>query len=97
MSEQSPWISVRERLPEVGGSATFMGGLPSAAVLCLFPDSTEHPPGLGIQPCYYVEYDEGRGDWFYPIDSRGGLDRCGSHGGDLPTHWMPLPKAPDPT
>ena len=96
MSEACGWIACSEWLPESGPIETFSGGYCSPAVLGLFPDDDcDMPPGLCISPCYYVRWDD-HGEWMVPSDSRGGLERCLSHGGKAPTHWMPLPKAPTP-
>ncbi len=94
------WISVAKRLPERTPTETFYGGNISDAVLGLFPDDSDQAPGLNIRPCFCVYFDEygERGEenhieWYISI-GQGGFDRCSSHGGKNPTHWMPLPEAP---
>ncbi len=89
------WIPCSERLPEPGLLETSWGGILSAAVLGLFPDEADGvwQPGLNICICYCVRFDNGLIEWYTPIDY-GGFDRCSSHGGKNPTHWMALPEAP---
>ncbi len=93
---QLRWINCSEQLPKPGSIGTFYGGQSTGPVIALFPDDKHGDcmPGLNIRVCLYAHYDDADGEWFDYIDGTGGLDRCTSHGGDAPTHWMPLPEKP---
>jgi hypothetical protein len=94
----SKWIPVSERTPDLTSEETLWGARLSAPVIALFPSDWEVPPGMNIQAAYFGRYEDGEGgEWFTATDAQGGLDRCSSHGGASPTHWMPLPPTPTTT
>lgn len=94
----STWVQVSCRPPlfPLRHGPTSMGGERwTGWVLGLFP----HEEGLPAdypEVCVIcgIEYDEGTIEWYTPIDSQGGLDRCTSHGYPGPTHWAELPSLP---
>ncbi len=75
-----------------GGSAR------SDSVLILYPDGHHwDDDGPHISVAFVLDYsDDERAhfEWCYPIDRTGGVERCSSHGGPVPSHWMPLPEMP---
>lgn len=89
--EAAGWVACSLRTPALTKERTFYDGRASEACLVLYPDSSDSPPGMGIGVAYFVQYEETDGEWFSPIDSHGGLDRCASHGSQAPIAWMPLP------
>jgi hypothetical protein len=93
--EGRSWIACSDRLPEmIEDASTMWGGVRrSADCIVLYADDPKHwdDDGPHISSAFLLEYDGGTLEWVYRIDRTGGLERCSSHGGPVPTHWMPMP------
>jgi hypothetical protein len=93
------WIKCVEELPEHTGPTTFYGGIPSAVVIGLWTNG-EQPQ---VRQCLHIDYREANynsddcdpDDGWMDVDEDGSCDRCTSHGGHAPTHWMPMPPIPE--
>ncbi len=92
------WIKCSDRLPETSLALETMGGGRGCSADCIvmYADDPKHWDDCGphVGSAFLLDYSD-NGDphfeWMYHIDRTGGLERCSSHGGPVPTHWMPLP------
>lgn len=77
-----------ERLPNHIGPDTFYGGKSSAIVIGLWT----HGKFPEVRQVLHIDYGECSvpEDGWMDVDESGACDRCTSHGGHAPTHWMPL-------
>jgi hypothetical protein len=91
------WIKCADRLPDISEDAESLwgGSGRSADCIVMYADDPKHwdAPGPHVHSAFLLDYSDG-GDphfeWMYHTDRTGGLERCSSHGGPVPTHWMPL-------